>query len=423
MLSARYVKDNLDAIKVSMQKRHWEYDFDAILKLDEQWRALKTITQELQAKRNKASLQISEFKKKKMEEEAKKSIEELAQVKKNIEDNERMLSEMEERLNKLLWNMPNILHDSVPYGKDDSQNTIVKKFMEPKKSSGKGHEEILTALGMLDIERAAKTAGSRFYYLKGDMVLLEQSLLRYCLDILSMKGFTPIEPPYMLRENLYKGVTALGDFEDALYKVGGGEDNENLRLIATSEHPIAAMYSDEVLEKSRLPIKYAGISPCFRMEAGTHGKDTKGIFRVHQFNKIEQFAFTRQEDSWALFEEMQKNVESIFEGLKIPYRIVNVCTGDLGIVASKKYDLEAYLPTQDKYREMSSCSNCTDWQSMRLNIKYDEGEERKYVHTINSTAIATTRAMVAIVENYLNDDGTITIPEILVPYMNKRKIG
>lgn len=423
MLTAKYVRENLDAIKASMQKRQWDYDFEGILKLDEQWRSLKTVTQELQAKRNKASLQISEFKKKKMEDKAQEAIKELSEVKSEIEKNEAGLSEMEGKLNKLLWNMPNILHDSVPFGKDDSQNVIVKKFMEPKKSSGKGHEEILTSLGLLDIERAAKTAGARFYYLKGDMVLLEQSLLRYSLDILSKRGFVPVEPPFMLRENLYKGVTALGDFEEVLYKVGGAEENENLRLIATSEHPIAAMYSDEVLEKAKLPIKYAGISPCFRVEAGTHGKDTKGIFRVHQFNKIEQFAFTRQEDSWALFEEMQKNVESIFEGLKIPYRIVNVCTGDLGIVASKKYDLEAYLPTQDKYREMSSCSNCTNWQSMRLNIKYDEGEERKYVHTINSTAIATTRAMVAIVENYLNEDGTITVPEVLVPYMNKRKIG
>lgn len=406
-----------------MQKRHWDYDFDKILTFDEEWRSLKTSTQELQTKKNRASLAISQFKKEKKEEEAKKAIAELADVKKHIEEKEGAIAIIEEQLNKLLWNMPNILHGSVPYGKDDTENIIVKKFLEPKKKEGKGHEELLTALGLLDIERAAKTAGSRFYYLKGDMVLLEQSLLRYAIDILDKKGFVPIEPPYMMRESMYKGVTALGDFEEVLYRVGGGEDNENLKLIATSEHPIAAMYSDEVLERSRLPIKYAGISPCFRMEAGTHGKDTKGIFRVHQFNKIEQFAFARQEDSWALFEEMQRNVEQIFEGLQIPFRIVNVCTGDIGIVAAKKYDLEAWLPTQGKYREMSSCSNCTDWQSMRLDIKYDDAEERKYVHTINSTAIATTRAMVAIVENYANNDGTITVPEVLVPYMNKRKIG
>ncbi|MDE1845882.1 MAG: serine--tRNA ligase [Candidatus Micrarchaeota archaeon] len=423
MLSSRYVRENIEAIKASMQKRHWEYDFDKILKFDEDWRGLKTSTQELQTKKNRASLAISQFKKEKKEDEAKNAIAELAEVKKHIEEKEQALAILEEQLNKLLWNMPNILHGSVPYGKDETENIIVKKFLEPKKKEGKGHEEILTALDLLDIERAAKTAGSRFYYLKGDMVLLEQSLLRYALDILDKKGFVPIEPPYMLRENMYKGVTALGDFDEVLYKVGGGEENENLKLIATSEHPIAAMYSDEVLEKSKLPIKYAGISPCFRMEAGTHGKDTKGIFRVHQFNKIEQFAFARQEDSWALFEEMQRNVEQIFEGLQIPFRIVNVCTGDIGIVAAKKYDLEAWLPTQGKYREMSSCSNCTEWQSMRLNIKYDDAEERKYVHTINSTAIATTRAMVAIVENYANDDGTITVPEVLVPYMGKRKIG
>ncbi|MGI0141496.1 MAG: serine--tRNA ligase [Candidatus Micrarchaeales archaeon] len=423
MISARYVRDNLAAIKASMKKRQWEFDIDKILILNEHWRTLKTDTQKLQEKLNKSSLQISELKKKKKDEEAENVRKELVEVKKKIGENEKTLADHEKQINDMLWNMPNTLHESVPYGKGEEENVVIRKFMEPKVRKGVGHEEILTKLGMLDVERAAKTAGARFYYLKGDMVLLEYSLMRYSLDLLIKKGYTPIEPPYMMREKLYRGATALGDFDDVLYKVGGGEDNDNLRLIATSEHSMAAMHSDEILDKGKLPLRYAGISPCFRMEAGTHGKDTKGIFRVHQFNKIEQFIFARPEDSWALFDEMLANHEEIFKSLKLPYRIVNMCTGDIGIVAAKKYDLEAYLPTQGKYGEMGSCSNCTDWQSMRLNIRYEDAEERKYVHTLNATAVATSRALVAIVENYANDDGTITVPEVLVPYMNKRKIG
>ena len=423
MITARYVRENLDAIKASMKKRQWEFDFDKILILDEHWRVLKTETQALQEKRNKSSLEISELKKKKNEEEAEKVRKTLVEVKAKIEENEKTLADHEKQINDLLWNMPNILHSSVPYGKDENENVVVRKFMEPKQRKIKGHEEILTNLDLLDIERAAKTAGARFYYLKGDLVLLDYSLMRYALDLLGKKGYLPIEPPYMLREKFYKGVTALGDFEEVLYRVGGGEENDDLKLIATSEHSIAAMFSDEILDKSKLPLKYAGISPAFRMEAGTHGKDTKGIFRVHQFNKIEQFAFTRPEDSWAILDEAVANHEQIFKELKIPYRIMNMCTGDIGIVAAKKYDLEAYMPSQDAYREMGSCSNCTDWQSMRLNIRFEDAEERKYVHTINATAIATSRTMVAIIENYVNDDGTITVPDVLVPYMGKRKIG
>ncbi len=237
----------------------------------------------------------------------------------------------------------------------------------------------------------------------------------------------------MLRKEYYRGVTALGDFEDALYKISdpkeisGNNEYEKLEdelfLISTSEHPMAAMHSNEVFPASKLPLKYVGISPCFRREAGSHGKDTKGIFRVHQFNKVEQFIFSKQEDSWSYFNELLSNSEEIVKDLGIPYRIVNICTGDIGIVAAKKIDIEAYMPLQKKYREITSCSNCTDWQSLRLDIKYDENNERKYVHTLNSTGIAAQRLIVAIVENYVNDDGTITVPKLLVPYLGKEILG
>ena len=230
----------------------------------------------------------------------------------------------------------------------------------------------------------------------------------------------------MLKKEAYEGVTSLQDFEDVLYKVVGKEDTgeEDRYLIATSEHPMAAMYMNEDIPEDKLPLKFVGISPCFRREAGSHGKDTKGIFRVHQFTKIEQFIFSKPEDSKKLHEELMANAEEIYKELGIPYRVVNICTGDIGIVAAKKYDLEVFMPATGEYRELVSCSNCTDWQALRLDIKYDDRGERKYAHTLNSTASGSIeRLIVAIVENYSNDDGTVTMPDALVPYMGKRKIG
>jgi seryl-tRNA synthetase len=426
------VRDHIDEIKKSLEKRKSAYPIDELLNLDMDIRKLKTELQELQAKRNKESMEISE--KKKKNEDIGEKINTLKVVKEKIEAIESELPSYQDRVNFLLWNMPNILHESVQYGKNDEENIEMKKWGEQKnKKNGKSHDEILKELDMVDIERAAKVSGARFYYLKNDLVLLEQSLLRFALDFFIKKGFTPISPPFMLRKEYYRGVTALGDFEDALYKISdpkeisGNNEYEKLEdelfLISTSEHPMAAMHSNEVFPASKLPLKYVGISPCFRREAGSHGKDTKGIFRVHQFNKVEQFIFSKQEDSWSYFNELLSNSEEIVKDLGIPYRIVNICTGDIGIVAAKKIDIEAYMPLQKKYREITSCSNCTDWQSLRLDIKYDENNERKYVHTLNSTGIAAQRLIVAIVENYVNDDGTITVPKLLVPYLGKEILG
>ncbi len=421
MITARYARENIDAIRASLQKRRMEYDVDRLLKLDEEWRGLKTETQKLQEERNRTSLEISELKKRKSG-QADALIGAMAEIKKGIEANEKKMSEYEADISKLLMGLPNTLHESVPYGESGDDNVLVRTHGKPSaRPNAKGHEEIATGLGMLDIERAAKVAGARFYYLKGDLALLDLSLTRFAIDMLSNKGFVPVIPPFMMREEAYRGVTSLDDFEKVIYK--SVSDEGTMKMISTSEHPMAAMYMNEVLDKKDLPIKLAGISPCFRVEAGTHGKDTKGIFSVHQFNKVEQFVFSRQEDSWRIFDELIGNSEEIFKALGIPYRIVNICTGDIGIVAAKKYDLEGYMPVQGKYRELVSCSNCTDWQSMRLDIKYDEGGKRKYVHTLNSTAIAVERTIVAIIENYANDDGTITVPDALAGYMGKRRIG
>jgi seryl-tRNA synthetase len=431
MLTTKYVRDNAEAIRKSLGKRKSDYPLDRLLDLDREWRSAKAELQVLQEKRNKASLEISESKKKGGDISG--MVKALGEVKKGIEAMEKKLPEMQSEIDKILWNMPNVLHDAVPYGESSEQNVAIRKWGEIPKKSSKGHEEILTKLGMLDVERAAKVAGARFYYLKGDMVLLEQSLMRFALDLLSKKGYTIVSPPYMLKKKYYRGVTALGDFEDALYRIGDPKEVEakdgyervedDLFLISTSEHPMAAMHAEETFSGNQLPLRYAGMSMCFRREAGAHGKDTKGMFRVHQFNKIEQFIFAKQDNSWDYFGEMLGNAEELLQKLKLPYRVVEICTGDIGTVAARKNDIEAWMPSQGDYREVVSCSNCTDWQSIRLDIKYDDKGERKYVHTLNSTAIATQRTLVAIVENYSNDDGTITVPEALVPYMGKKIIG
>jgi seryl-tRNA synthetase len=266
------------------------------------------------------------------------------------------------------------------------------------------------------MERAGKVAGSRFFYLKRELVLLDMALMSFAMEELFKNGYTPIEPPYLMRREAYEGVTALSDFEEVLYKI----ENEDLYLIATSEHPMAAMLQNEVLLEQNMPLKLAGISTCFRKEAGAHGKDTRGIFRTHQFNKIEQFIFCAPEQSWQLHEELVHNAEGLVQKLGLPYRVVNVCTGDIGTVAAKKYDIEAWMPAQEGYREIISCSNCTDYQARRLGVRYREKEGapvKGFVHTLNSTAIATGRTIVAILENFQQEDGSIVVPKVLRKYM------
>ena len=432
MITTKYVRDNIDSIKESLKRRHSSYPIEELISLDIEYRKMQTELQELQAKRNKASLNISEMKKKGVN--ADKDISELRMLKESMDSIEAKMPSYKGRIDELLWNMPNILHETVPFGADDSENVVIKAYGAKKELlDRKTHEEILLENGLLDLERAAKIAGSRFYYLKGDLVLLEQSLIRFAIDLLSKKGFIVVQPPFMLRKEFYKGVTALADFEDALYKVEDPKElsskkeyeklGDELFMISTSEHPLAAMYANELVEVNKLPIKLLGISQCFRREAGSHGKDTKGIFRVHHFYKIEQFIFSKADDSWKFFDELLENSEEIYQKLGLPYQVVNVCTGDIGSVAAKKYDIEGYMPMQQKFRELVSCSNCTDWQSLRLDIKYDEKGERKYVHTLNSTAIATERTLVAIIENYTDEKGTIHVPKALVPYMGKETLS
>jgi len=305
-------------------------------------------------------------------------------------------------------------------GNNEEEFAKFAKLKEIKKFDFelKGHGEIIEKLNLGDFDNAAKVSGRGFYYLSGDLALMELALQKFAIDQLIKKGFTLTEVPLMLRRKPYEGVTDLSDFETMMYKI----ENEDLYLVATSEHAIAARFMNHVFNENELPKKFVGISPCFRKEIGSHGVDEKGIFRVHQFNKVEQFVFCKPEDSWKIHEELIKNSEELFKKLKLPYRVVNICTGDIGTVAAKKYDLEVYMPREKAYKEVVSCSNCTSYQAERLNIKYVKCHEKDFAHTLNCTAIATSRALRAILENYQQKDGTIKVPAVLVPYMDGKKV-
>jgi len=381
---------------------------------DAEWRKLKTEVDRLRHRQNELTAEVAALKKKGA------SIDEkLAEVKgipQQIKDLEARAAERNARLTKILLSLPNILHESVPAGKDENESVTVRTWGKHPDFGfkPKDHIDLLTELDMVDVERGAKVAGARFFFLKGDAVKLEHGIMQYALDFLRSKGFTAVEPPFMLNRSAYEGVVNLEDFGPVIYKVEG----EDLHLIATSEHPLVSMHMDEIMDASKFPVKYCGFSPCFRVEAGAHGKDTKGIFRVHQFYKVEQVVFCKPGDSWRIHEELIGNAETIYQALGIPHRVVALCSGDTGFMSAKTYDLEAWLPGQGKYREMASASNVTDFQARRLLIRYREkqNEPTILVHTLNSSAVVT-RTLVALVENYQQKDGTVKIPKALAPYM------
>jgi seryl-tRNA synthetase len=350
--------------------------------------------------------------------DASKKVQEAKDIPEQIEKLEKIVEERRREVDAILYRLPNLLHESVPVGKDESANQVVRICGKPPRFDfpAKNHLEIAQDLGLIDSERAAKAAGHGFYYLKGALALLDLAILRYAIDFLASKGYELVEPPSMLRRKAYLGVTDLEFFEEQLYKIEGDE----LFMIATAEHPLAAYFMDEVIEQKHLPVKLAGFSTNFRKEVGAHGKYTKGLFRVHQFNKVEQFIFCLPKDSWVLHEELQRNAEALYEGLGLHFRTVNVCTADIGTLAAKRYDIEIWM-ADDVFREAGSNSNCTDYQARRLNIRYREKKGMApagFVHTLNNTALATSRTMVAILEQYQQKDGSVAVPERLRPYMN-----
>ncbi len=423
MLDITLLREQAELVKKNISRRGTAYDpslVNTFLTLDKEWRELKGKTDELRRERNTITLEITKLNKEKKD--ISPLIQKAKKLPEEIKTNEEHLHLLRTKIDTLLFRLPNLLHESVPIGKDDTENKIIKLFGKKKKPPFKllSHVDLMQKNNWADLERAAKISGSRTYFLKGDLALLEQALIHYAIDFMTKKKYTFIFPPHFINRKAYEGVTDLTDFENVLYKI----QEEDLYLIATSEHPITAMYMDETLNEKELPLKLFGLSTNFRKEAGAHGKDTKGIFRVHQFNKVEQIIFSDQKSSWKLHEELIKNEIEFFKSLGLHFRQVNVCTGDIGTVAAKKYDLEAWYPVQQAYREIGSCSNCTSYQSTRLGIKYSHPEGSKYVHTLNSTLIASSRALVALLENFQEKNGSVKIPKVLQKYMNqKKKIG
>ena len=423
MLDIKLVRDHPEIVKKNLLKRG-ERDkiemLNNLIKYDIEWRKMLAEANKLRHKRKIITSEISKLKK--QGKNATEKIEKAKKIPQKIKDLETLVAEYRDKADLLLMKLPNMLHESVPFGKDEHDNVVEKIVGKPPAFDfePKSHVEIASKLGLIDFEHAANVSGHGFYYLKGDLARLDFALMTYTIDFLRNRGYILVEPPLMMHRKPYLGVTDLEFFGDQLYKI----EDDDLYLIATSEHPMAASQMNEVILQQDLPIKYVGISPCFRKEVGAHGKYTKGLFRVHQFNKIEQFIFCLPNDSWKFHEELQKNSEDLYDSLGLHYRIVNVCTGDIGIIAAKKYDIEIWM-ADGTYREAGSNSNCTDYQARRLNIKYREKEGQSpagFVHTLNNTAIATSRTLIAILEQNQQKDGTVLIPKALRPLMTNIEI-
>jgi seryl-tRNA synthetase len=418
LLDIRFVREAPEKIRENLRQRGMPEkigELDRLLQLDADWRREQAEADRLRKRRNEITQMIAAARRKGQDVLA--LLKEAETIPEQIKAIEARVDNYKQQVDQILLNLPNLVHESVPVGKDENDNVETKKWGTIPSFHFKPLDHIDLGLkhDLIDMEKAGRVAGARFYYLRDDLVKLNIALIHYGLDFIASKGFQLFQPPYLLHRNMVAGAVALADFEDVIYKVEG----EDLYLLATAEHALLAFHADEIIDGVNLPMHYAGVSPCFRKEAGAHGRDTKGIFRVHQFEKVEQFIYSRPEDSWNLHEELLRNLEEFWQSLMMPYRIVNVCTGDLGTVAAKKYDLEAWLPGQGKYREMASCSNCTSYQSVRSRIRYREkpSESTRYLHTLNSTLVATERAIVAILENYQKPDGTIQVPEVLRNYM------
>ena len=421
-MDIKQIRENPETVRDNLAKRRDEEKLELlerVISMDKEWRQVVEEANKLKHERNVVSKSISELKRE--GKDAAAELQRASELPKELEKLEEKRKELEASVRQGLMRLPNILHESVPVGADDSDNLEVSKWgdISAKDFEPKSHGELLESLGMADFERARKVAGAGFLYMMGPLVQMDQALINFALDLLIERGYIPVEPPFMIRREPYEGVTDLEDFESVMYKIEG----EDLYLIATSEHPIAAMYQGEIIDEDKLPLKYAGFSTNFRREIGSRGVDTRGLFRMHQFNKVEQFIFSTPEDSWTYHEELLKNAEDLHQMLGIPYRVVNDCTGDIGTVAAKKYDIEAWSPRQGKYVEVVSCSNCTDYQARRLRIRVGKvGGEKRVLHTLNSTALATSRTLVAILENNQTADGSVTVPKALRPYMKGMEV-
>jgi len=420
MLDPKIIRDEPEKIRKMLIDRAVEFDFDRMLELDAKRRSLMKDTDELRKKRNQMSIAIG--KAKKSNEDASVLLNDMEVISKELDNLEQFQKTVNSDYTNLALSIPNLIHESVPIGVDESTNIELRKWGKIPKFDFQMHDHIDLGqnLDVIDLERAAKTAGARFYYLKGGLVKLSQALISFALDFMAQKEYSLIQPPYMINRKSMEGAIIAEDFEDVIYKV----QDEDLFLIGTSEHAIASMHADEILDGNNLPFRYASFSPCFRKEAGAHGKDQKGIFRVHQFDKIEQFVFTKPENSWNEHEKMIAITEEFYQKLEIPFKVMLLSSGDMGKVSAKTFDIEAWMAGQNAYREIVSCSNCLDFQSRRLKIRFRDksNEDTKYVHTLNSTLVAVERTIVSIMENFQAKDGHIRVPQVLQKYFGEKII-
>ena len=416
MIDLELLRKNPEIIEEEIKNRGMKIDVRADIKLDTERRSLIVRIDDIRAKKNEASKLIPKI----TGTEKEKMINEMKRLNEDLSSLESQFEELDRKFFTNLAGYPNITHSSVPVGKDESGN-IVLYFVGNKPEFNfkvKNHVELGVGLDIIDEERASKISGARFVFLKNDAVLLQFALLQYVMNLLIGKGHIPLIPPVLVKERAMYGTGFFPAEATQYYKT----ELDDLFLIGTAEVPLCAFHSDETIDVARLPLKYAAYSTCFRREAGSYGKDMGGLFRVHQFDKIEMFIFTSPEKSWEVYEYLRETLEEIVKGLGLHYRLMNMCTGDIGTPNAKKYDLEVWMPGQNAYREIASCSNDTEFQARRLNIKFKDGDKKGFVHTMNCTACAVGRTIMAIMENYQDRDGNIVIPDKLIHYMGGLKI-
>src|ERR687893_2685332 len=419
MLDLKYIRENARAVEENCRNRGVEAEVGLVVELANRRSALIQESNELKQRQNQMAKSIG----KERDEQARgRLIAESRAMKERLPAKEEELREVEERLRDEQLKIPNMTHPDSPIGKDDTENVEIRRWGEIPDFSfePKDHVELGEALGIIDFDAGAKTTGSKFYFLRGDAVLLELGLIRYALDIIMERGYQPTITPDLARDEMLVGTGFIPrGLETQIYSV----EDTDLSMIATAEIPLAGQHADEIMEEGDLPLRYAGLSHCFRTEAGSHGRASRGLYRVHQFTKVEMFAFTTPDRSEDLHDEMVGIEERIFQGLGLPYRVVDICTGDLGGAAYRKYDLEAWMPGRNDFGEVTSTSNTTDYQARRLKIRYrQDGGRPQLVHTLNGTALAISRALIALLEIYQQQDGSVRLPEALVPYVGKEAL-
>ena len=420
MLDARFVRENIGAVKEALKKRGYEFPLSHFLALDEKRMVLLREAEELRNRRNVVSEEIGRIKREKAD--ASSRLEEMKGVSDKIKTLEEKLREVEDETGNLLLTIPNIPDESVPVGIDETENAEIRKWGTPAEFAFEplNHWDIAATLDIIDFDRAAKIAGARFALMKGPGARLERALMNFMLDLNTSKGYTEIFPPVLVNRESMTGTGQLPKFEMELFRITDPE----LYLIPTAEVPVTNIHRDEILKEEDLPLYYTAYTPCFRREAGSHGKDTRGLIRQHQFNKVELVKFVKPEDSSAEHEKLTNDAEDLLQRLGLPYRVITLCTGDLGFSSAKTYDIEVWLPGQNKYREISSCSNFGDFQARRAGIRFKRAGKKgtEFVHTLNGSGLAIGRTLVAVLENYQQKDGSVIIPEVLKPYMGVDRI-